>query len=96
MGEEIQVIWPIFHNDVLARLDIDFESFRVELETQLSRVRDIQGKLAHGANQLSIDVDIKSIQNSQRSEQQGETINGIYTAMQELIWDMGGIGGKTS
>ena len=85
-AEKIQVVEPIVHNDVLARLDIGCESFRGgKLETQLSRVRDIAGKLVQGANQLVIDVDRKLIQNSQRSKKRGEMIKGLYTAMREFI-----------
>ena len=85
MDEEIQIVWPIVHNDVLSRLDTDFESFRGELETQLSLVRDIQGGIVHGPIRLASAVDRKLTQNSQRSEKQGEMINGLYTAMRELI-----------
>ena len=56
------------------------------LETQLCRVRDIQGQLVRGVNQLAIDVEIKLIQNDQRSETQEGMIKGLYTAMRELIW----------
>ena len=85
MAVKIQGIGKIAHKDVLDRLNIDCESFRGELETQLSWVRDIQWQLVQGANQLSIDVDSKLIQYSQRSEQQGAMIKGLYTSMQELI-----------
>ena len=58
MAEKIQAIWPIVHKDVLARLNIDCESFR-GLETQRSSVRDIQGGIVQGPNQLVNDVDRK-------------------------------------
>ena len=94
MAEELQPLGPIAHKAVLARLNIDCESFRGELETQLSWVRDMQGKQVQGSNQITIDVDSKLIQYSQRSEQQGAMIKGLYTSMRELIGGRGGIGKK--
>ena len=81
MAENIQVTGPIGHKDVLARLNIDCGSFRVELETHLSWVRDIQGELVQGSNQLAIAVDRELIQDSQRSEKTGGVIKGLYTSM---------------
>ena len=48
LAEELQPLGPIAHKAVLARLNIDCESFRGELETQLSWVGDIQMELVQG------------------------------------------------
>ena len=87
MAAKIQGPWPIVHKDVLARLSIDCESFRGELWTQLCRVRDIQGQLVQGVNQLFNAVDRKLIQNDRRIETEQGRINGVYTSNRELIGD---------
>ena len=40
--EKIQALWPFVHQDVLTMLNIGCESFRVELETQINWVSNIQ------------------------------------------------------
>ena len=77
----------IVHRDFIDRLNIGCESFSGAFETQLRWVRDIQGQLVQGSNQLSNAVDSKLIQNDQRSETQERMIKGICTEMQELIGD---------
>ena len=46
VAEQIQVLWPHVHQDVLTRLNAGCESFRGELETHLCGLRDVHGRLA--------------------------------------------------
>ena len=60
VAEQIQVLGPIVHKDVSDMVNIGCGRFR-GLETQLCCVRDIQGQLVHGVNQLANAVDRKLI-----------------------------------
>ena len=52
MAEQIQFIGPSVHQDVVARLNSGCELFRVEFGTQLSRLKDVPGKLADGGTSI--------------------------------------------
>ena len=54
MAEQIQALWSHVHQDVLTRLNNGCESFRVELDTQICLVIDIQGQVVHGADRNNL------------------------------------------
>ena len=84
MDAQIQLLGPNVHQDVLIWMNNGRGSFRGELETQLRRVRNVQGRLFQGAQQFSHAVDNKLVQNDQRNDTQGGTIKELFTEMQNL------------
>ena len=70
MEGKIQVLGPYVHRDVLDMLNTGCESSRLELETHLNWVSNIQGRIVQGARQLAHAVDNKVIQNDQRNDTQ--------------------------
>ena len=58
--------------------------FPGELETQLGGMRDVQGQLAQGMQQLANAVDTKLVQNDQRNNNQEGMIRDMCTALRNL------------
>ena len=61
LNDQIQVLWPHVHQDVLAILNNGGECFRCELETHLGGMRDVRRQLAQGPKQLPNAVDTKLV-----------------------------------
>ena len=64
--------------------------FPGELETQLGGMRDVQGQLAQGMQQLASDVDTKLVQNDRRdNSQEGRNDQGYMYIIAKFRGEIG-------
>ena len=68
MDEQIQFLGPCVHHDVLAMLNSGCELFRRGLGNQLSRLKDVQGKLDEWGASISKCRGWGLIQTSERDD----------------------------
>ena len=83
MAEQIQVIWPNVHHDVLAKLNFSCELVRSELGTQLNWLRGVQVQIDGGVNHWGNAVDTKLVESSERCDREENVVSELYTAMQK-------------
>ena len=68
--EKIQSPGSYLHHDFVARLNSSCENFRGELGFQLNWIKDVQGNMIQGVQNLAHAVGIRLIQNGQRNQTQ--------------------------
>ena len=88
VDEQIQVLGPHVHQDILAKLNIGCELFGEELGAQVNWIKDAQCEILQGAHQLANDVDTRLIRNDQRNAAKEGATYGLFTTMRNLAEEM--------
>ena len=81
--EQIQSLGPYVRQDVADKLNRSCEFFREVLGFQLDRIKDVQGNMIHGMQNLANAVYARLIQNDQRNDTRRNN-GGLYAALRNL------------